>query len=94
MKTRSIIVMAGATLLVASAFGGNLVRAFPAEPAPAPGVAQIAQATEAPYQWHGYFGPRLVVTDAYVPSCPLRKMWVDTDSGPRLKWRRACPDQG
>lgn len=88
MKTRSIIVMAGATLLAGSLLGGNLVRAFPTAPAPA-----AESAAGAPYQWHGYFGPRLVLTDAYVPSCALRKMWVDTDAGPRLKWRRACPAQ-
>lgn len=88
MKTRSIIVMAGATLLAASLFGGNLVRAFPTTAAP-----ETEEAAKAPYQWQGYFGPKLRVTDAYVPSCPLRKVWIDTDAGPRLKWRRACPEQ-
>lgn len=86
MKTRSIIVLAAATLVAGSFYAGDLVRAFPAAGAPAvPAVAA------APYQWQGAFGRRQLVSDAYVPDCPLRKLWVETDAGPRLKWRRVCP---
>lgn len=85
MNMRSIMLLAAATLLAGSWYAGDLVRAFPASGATAPAEAAV------PYQWQGAFGPRLLVSDAYVPDCPLRKLWVETDAGPRLKWRRACP---
>ncbi|MFG1343634.1 hypothetical protein V5F59_01960 [Xanthobacter autotrophicus DSM 431] len=91
MRKRTFILLAGATLVAASAFGDTLVNALPAASV-TPSLA-ATDAADTPYQWHGYFGPRLVMTDAYVPACPLRKVWTETDGGPRLKWRRACPEQ-
>lgn len=89
MKTRSFLLLAGASLVAASAFADTLVNAVPAVSLTSAAVG----AQRAPYHWQGYFGPKQMVTNAYVPSCPLRKMWVETSGGPRLKWRRACPEQ-
>lgn len=86
MKTSSVIVMAGATLLAASVFGPGLVRAFPAAPA----QAAATPAPSSSYAWRGYWDAGSVVPAGYAPDCPFRKVWLDTPEGPRLKWRRSC----
>jgi hypothetical protein len=41
--------------------------------------------------WHGYLGPRvgLYVGPGYYDSC-LRRQWVGTPYGPRLRWINVC----
>lgn len=86
MKTSSLIVMAGATLVAATTIGAGLVRALPAGTSASPAMT----AEKAPYHWRGLWESAAATPAAYGPDCPLRKVWMDTPDGPRLKWRRTC----
>ncbi|MFG1350820.1 hypothetical protein [Xanthobacter autotrophicus] len=85
MKRSSLITMVGATLVGASLFGGDLVRAFPTA-----GPDAAVASDGAPYRWQGYWS-----TTATEPGpgsfCPFRKTLSVSWDGPRLKWQRACP---
>ncbi|MEP9351848.1 hypothetical protein [Xanthobacter sp. KR7-225] len=56
---------------------------IPAESPAAPGSPGTGAAVEKV----GAAGPE---AERDLPACGLRKIWVATDFGPRLKWRRPC----
>lgn len=85
MKRSSIIAMVGATLVGASLFGGDLVRAFPASPPDA------VVATGTPYRWHGYWSTKTAEPAGTGSLCPFRKTLAVSWDGPWLRWHRACP---
>ncbi|MFS8036929.1 hypothetical protein ACI7BZ_08190 [Xanthobacter sp. AM11] len=90
MKTSSLIVMAGATLVAATTIGAGLVRAFPAGTSATTFASPATTAEKPPYLWRGLWDSAAATPAAYGPDCPLRKVWMDTPDGPRLKWRRTC----
>jgi len=61
------------------------------------GVAALAPTAASAHYWHGgwgwhhYWGPRvgLYVGPGYSDSC-LRRQWVGTPYGPRLRWVNVC----
>ncbi|MCG5234694.1 hypothetical protein [Xanthobacter oligotrophicus] len=85
MKRSSIIAMVGATLVAASLFGGDLVRAFPAV-----GPDAVVATGGAPYRWHGYWSTTAAEPAGTGSLCPFRKTLSVSWDGPQLKWQRAC----
>jgi hypothetical protein len=55
------------------------------------GVAALAPTAASAHYWHHYWGPRvgLYVGPGAYDSC-LRKQWVGTPYGPRLRWVNVC----
>ncbi|MDI4655749.1 hypothetical protein [Xanthobacter autotrophicus] len=86
MKRSSLIAMVGATLVGASLFGGDLVRAFPAA-----GPDALVAGAGAPYRWQGYWNTTTTEPAGPGSLCPFRKTLQVSWDGPRLKWQRTCP---
>lgn len=78
MSKSVVIGVAAVVLIAASVGGGSIAEALQASD-PTPRAAAAAQKAGEP-------GTTLT------PACGLRKVWVATSSGPRLKWRRPCTD--
>ncbi|MFG1361278.1 hypothetical protein [Xanthobacter pseudotagetidis] len=78
MSKSVVIGVAAAIVLAASAGGGGMAVALQAASEPAPRT-MAAQKASAP-------------GTSAAPACGLRKIWVATASGPRLKWRRPCTE--
>ncbi|MFG1181804.1 hypothetical protein [Xanthobacter versatilis] len=85
MKRSSIIAMVGATLVAASLFGGDLVRAFPTS-----GPDAAVATSGAPYRWQGYWSTPAAEAAGAGSLCPFRKTLSVSWEGPRLKWQRSC----
>lgn len=79
MSKSVVIGVAVAIVLAASAGGGGMAVALQAASEPAPRTVATAQKAGAP-------------GSSAAPACGLRKVWVATASGPRLKWRRPCTE--
>jgi hypothetical protein len=78
MSKSVVIGLAAVVLIAASVSGGSIAEALQASD-PAPRAAATAPKAGEP-------------GTALTPACGLRKVWVATSSGPRLKWRRPCTD--
>ena len=87
--SHSLVVCLSATVVLVAALGvGGGARALQFGPAPA-GPVQTSPASGAATEVRQARGPG-EAAERDVPACGLRKVWVATDVGPRLKWRRPC----
>jgi len=86
MSKSLLIGLATAAVLATSAVGAGVAHAWQANNTP--GTSGSVQTVG--YYGHGYWRPYVGIAPAFVPGCPMRKVWVDTLHGPRLKWRRIC----
>lgn len=80
--SKSVVIGVAAAVLVAGSVGfGTIAEALqPAsEAARTPAAAQTV-------------GDAGATGTGVAPACGLRKVWVATASGPRLKWRRPCTE--
>lgn len=93
MKTSSLLAAAATTFIALAAWGGgDLVRAFPGEAAPAVASAVHPPAAETAYQWRDYWDRDVGSTAS--GACPARKSISLTWEGPRLSWQRSCAHSG
>ena len=93
MKTSSLIAAAATTFIAVAAWGGgDLVRAFPGDAAPAMAKADQPAARNVAYQWRDYWDRG--GADAATRACPARKSISLSWEGPRLSWQRSCARPG
>lgn len=89
MKTSSLLAAAATTFIAIAAWGGgDLVRAFPGDAAPALAKVEAPAARPAAYQWRDYWDRD--GAEATTRACPARKSISMSWEGPRLSWQRNC----
>lgn len=86
--TKSLLIgLATAALIATTAVGAGVANAL--QVGSQSSVASSAE--KVGYYWNGYWRPYAGIVPAYGAVCPVRKAWVETPRGPRLKWVRVCP---
>ncbi|MBB6307881.1 hypothetical protein [Xanthobacter tagetidis] len=82
--SKSVVIGVAAAVLVAGSVGfGTIAEALQ------PAAEAAARSTPSVQKIGEPVGPSGA---SLTPACGLRKVWVATASGPRLKWRRPCSE--
>lgn len=86
MNKSLLIGLATAALVATSVVGVGVANALQVSSS----LGATAVTEKVGYYWRGYWRPYAGYAPVYGAVCPLRKVWVDTRKGPRLKWVRVC----
>lgn len=85
--SKSLLIGLATTALVATTVvGAGVANALQASSQ----TSSTSSVQKVGYYWNGHWHPYAGPAPVFGRVCPLRKVWVDTRRGPRLKWVRIC----